>query len=316
MTPLLRLPRPGDLAEAGMLSVAWVAAWFFPERLWRPFCLHLGRLGSWLRPTDSKLMKRRIEGILNNALGDLDPKEIQLQTAAGYLEVRVQVMRERHPRGWNPEIQVHGRHHVEEALEEGRGAILWVYPTTFRHLATKKAFHLAGFSVSHLGRPDHGFSSATSKEFVGRITAPMRVEVEDRYLDERITIPDDDSLAYVRRIQKKLRENGLVSIISDDNGRRVLDLPVLKGRIRLATGPASLAMMTGAALLPVATFARDPGAFDVWIEPPLRAGSEGGQADGAGALVQKYVLGMERYLLSHPGQWSGWQGLFRVGAEE
>ena len=126
----------------------------------------------------------------------------------------------------------------------------------------------AGYHVSHLSRPTHGFSSTP---FGVEVLNPIRLRLENRYLGERILIPAAGSLGYLRTLERRLHRNGLVSIRSGDHGHQTRALPLLQGGLRLATGAPSLAIATQATLLPV-FLRRDRHTFEVVVEKAAGVG--------------------------------------------
>ena len=106
------------------------------------------------------------------------------------------------PGGWSPQITVTGTEHLHVALAAGRGAVLWVAPFVFAPLVAKRGLHQAGFSVHHLSRPSHGFSST---RLGMAVLNPIRTRIEDRYLAERITIPrSGETTAAIRTLARRL----------------------------------------------------------------------------------------------------------------
>jgi hypothetical protein len=143
------------------------------------------------------------------------------------------------PGGWSPTIDLVGAEHLHAALAGGRGAVLWVAPLVFAPLVAKRALHEGGFSVHHLSRPNHGFSST---RFGVAVLNPVRTRVEDRYLAERITISKaNETTAAVRALADRLATNRIISITMTSLGMRQADVPFLDGRVRVAPGAARLA---------------------------------------------------------------------------
>jgi lauroyl/myristoyl acyltransferase len=80
-------------------------------------------------------------------------------------------------------------------------------------------------------------------------------------------------------------------------GTQQVSVPVLGGRVDLATGAANLALRTGAALLPVVTRSRGAGVFEVRIEPPIEAPAASSRADRISAMAAQFGHILERELL-------------------
>jgi lauroyl/myristoyl acyltransferase len=110
--------------------------------------------------------------------------------------------------------------------------------------------------------------------------------------------------------------DGVVSIRAGDVGQRTLDLPFLEGTLRLATGPASLALGSGATLLPVCCIRRGPGDFVVAIEPALEAAAGRARRDAADDLVRGFAARLEAWVLRQPYMWSGWYQMPTAASEE
>ena len=180
---------------------------------------------------------------------------------------QLQVLRCHHPRGWHPDLALEGREHLDAALAEGRGAILWVVPLAYASLVTKATLHRHGVPLAHLSRWYHGMSR--SRWGVALIN-PVQRRAEDQFLHDRVTIGEGQSpLPALRRLRQHLAENRAVSITLGHEASDTIEVPFLDGALAVPAGPMKLAASTGAKLLPVHTFARGTGAFLTRIEPPL-----------------------------------------------
>ena len=78
------------------------------------------------------------------------------------------------PRGWNPEIQLRGGHHITDALSQGNGVVAWGYNTTVGSLALLKALRSAGFEVALLSSDVHPYSGS---RFGRRFLNPIRTKI-------------------------------------------------------------------------------------------------------------------------------------------
>ena len=222
---------------------------------------------------------------------------------------RLLLLRFYRPGGWRPRARLEGREHLDRALQQGRGAILWVKPAAFGDVMTKVACHQAGCDAYHLSRHTHGGFSKT--RFGIRVLNAIRIHVERRNLAGRVIIDPDDPRAAIDRLAERLSEGKVVSITVGAEAKRVTEVPFLDGSIPLAGGAANLALKTGAPLLPVFTERRPDGSFVTTIEPPLQAPSEGNQGEKIVALLSSYPPVMEPYFLRLPEQFDN-LGLHRV----
>jgi lauroyl/myristoyl acyltransferase len=308
---LRRLTRT-DVFEVMAIGVLAPVAWCLPERgAWWPISRAISVAIANGRPGITDIRKDMLRSALGPRAADYDLGELRVDVMATYMEERLEILRAYRPGGWRPRLVLEGREHLEAAGAGGRGAVLWTSPFSYADLVTKMAFHAAGIGVSHLSAFSRGFSpnscwTWTRSRFGMKVLSPLRTRIEDRYVRERVVMPLDGGLAYMRALERRLRAGGVVSIRAGDVGQRTLDLPFLGGTLRLATGPASLALGTGAALLPVCCIRRGPGDFVVAIEPALEPAAGRSRRDATDDLVRAFATRLEAWVLRQPHMWSGW----------
>jgi lauroyl/myristoyl acyltransferase len=299
--PRIRAFSTNDLYEIVAISVLAPASWLVPHRLWDlvSVALSLGRR-------------------LRRCLAAHPPTEslfaLRVRIMAGYMEERLQILREYRPGGWRGQIEMTGREHLDRALMAGRGVVLWVCPFTYGDLIVKTALARAGLQVSHLSACSRGFSPNachpwTPTRFGKRHLSPLRTRVEDRYLHERVIMPRDGSLGYVRRVERLLQGGGILTIRAGAVGHRTTEVPIFGGLMSLATGPPSLAAATGAALLPAFVVRRGPGRFEVVFEPRLEPAPDADPRAAIETLTRRYAELLESYVVRFPHMWSGWYSL-------
>ena len=259
-----------------------------------------------IHPGDTR---RQVEG-LRAHLG-ADParaREIVKERIALGHESRLYGLRDHARRTPRHEIDLAGRERIDRALEQGRGAILWVGRFVFASLIAKMALHEAGIPVSHLSRPAHGFASS---EFAIRRLNPIWTRVEERYLRERIVMDPARPATALRRLHARLTENEVVSISVGDEGVRTtpVSLPIpggdtaAEGRpIELATGPITLAASTGAALIPVFAVREPTRRFRVEIQEPLDV-PDLDRVAREDVVARAYGERLAPFVVCYPGQW-------------
>jgi len=314
---------PSDLVLAATLPLLWVVARWVPERRW-PGVLALLAGFKPQRPAVRRVRRERIARALDLDAARAD--RILDRFRAAHLEERLQVLKESSSAGWHPPIRLEGEECLASACSGGRGVLLWVTNAVLAGLVAKKAFHAAGYRLHHLSRPSHGFSTT---RFGVRWLNPIRTEVEDRYLAERLVLSAETTVTCMRRLRSLLEQGEVVSITVGDWARRSVELPCLGGRVRLAVGPVHLAAATAAPILPV-FMTREDGGFRVRIEEPLpvprwepgatsgREASESREASAiqrqardpaVGATLEAYVRRLEDWLRESPELWNGWGSL-------
>lgn len=288
-----------DLKQAALLLALLPVAVLLPERLWRYPC------GALAAATSSRFLahSRRLERYLPPglaALASVAPSTFLRQQEAGFLEEYVQVLRE-HTWRWRPDIRLEGREHLAAALAAGNGAILWVTGFESSDLVVKIALRRAGFAVVHLSRPTHGFSST---RFGVRFLNPIRKRAEDRYLGSRVVIEGASAVGAMRALQRHLAANEVVSITVGDAATSAGEVALFGGALAVSLGPANLARVSGAALLPVFLSREPNGEFAVRLGEALAAP---GEAAPPARVLQRYGEQLTAAIAARPDQWTGWR---------
>ena len=233
-------------------------------------------------------------------------RAIVTNVTAGHVEQHIQFLREFRPGGWKPQIELTGREHIDRALESGKGCIVWVAPMLYSHLVAKKGLHGSGYSVTHLSDVDHGWSGSRLARGLNRV----RTSAEERYVAERLVMTDGSELRYTRQLYVRLRANSLVSITGTESSAemraRSATGPFLASTMRMATGAPSLALASGASLLPVFVLKRDYDRFEVVVEPELTRSRTGDRHEAVDELVRGYIERIEQYVVKYPHLYADW----------
>jgi KDO2-lipid IV(A) lauroyltransferase len=285
-----------DLTLLGSISILAVVAWCLPERRWDGFCHHLTRAQPW-RWRGSPAY-RYVEALRPRPAG-VTPADCARAHWANVYRERLMLLGCYRPGGRRSPARLAGREHLDAALAEGKGAILWVGPFVFSDLLTKVALHAAGYEVSHLSRVGHGFSAT---RFGERVLNPIRTRIERRHLAERLVIGRDGSVAALRQLSRRLRANRIVSVSSIGMAQQLYQVPFLNGSVQMARGAPSLASQSGAPLLPVFT-GRDPDSqWLTVIEPPLTHSEAWPREEAVKRLLLQYAALLEYYVTRWPDQ--------------
>jgi lauroyl/myristoyl acyltransferase len=287
------------LGVAGMAPISWLTppkAWRFMATVFAPIAARLA--------LSAEENTREIEALAGDRLAGRTAKDVQLDAFAAFIEGNLQLLRDYRPGGWNPHIELFGQEGIDGGLSEGRGVILWMSFFTAYSLVAKIALHQAGYSVSHLSHPKHGYSNT---RFARRFLNPIRTTVEQRYLYERVVLSQDSSIAALRVLQERLESNGVVSITATPQGQKPVATRFLAGEFLLAGGAPTLASLTGAALLPV--FPIQTGANEFRVTIGTRIEIPDRSVTAVETAVNEYAAQLEKYVLEYPGQWRGWHTL-------
>jgi KDO2-lipid IV(A) lauroyltransferase len=189
-------------------------------------------------------------------------------------------------------VSFEGLEHLERAQKQGRGIV---------------------FAVPHLGNFDVG---AARMAAIGHPLTVVVEPVEPPELFEWFcrlrrsggmrTVPLGPSVTST--VIEVLRANGLVALVCDrDLGGRGVDVTLFGAPTTLPGGPATLALRTGAALLPAAAFDEPGRKHRVVIRPPLETDRRGTVEQDVGRITRQMACELEQIIRTAPEQWHVFQ---------
>lgn len=294
-----------DARAIGALLWLAPAAWFLPESLWGRVCRGAVAVRCLFSDRPVRSVATQATAAFGPTLSRSSLRAIAVGLQASKYELAMQIFRIHRPGGWHPLIHVDGAARLDEALRNGRGAILWVSHFVFNSTIAKIGLHSRGYRVSHLSRPEHGFSKT---RFGIAMLNPIRRRAEDCYLDDRIVIDRERMTGTMRTLQHRLRANGIVSItIGPWEGRQLVHIPLFGGHLHVATGAIGLSLQTSAPVLPVfVVLDRDSGAFRLIVEPRLAIPADCSKTEAIAAAAADYAGRLQAYVRRYPDQWRGW----------
>jgi len=187
-------------------------------------------------------------------------------------------------------FDVTGLEHLEQAIAAGRGVLL-----VGGH---QGAWELVAPALADRGVTVHGLSR------------PVREARLDAWLDAHRAAMGSrtikvGSMSGARRAHRVLTAGGVLGLLIDHRvrtGGRWIDF---FGRpSRFATGPARLAIATGAAMLPVAILRRSDGGHRVMIGAALVPATAGSTAERVDRLLEDAVRALEAMIRLDPASWA------------
>jgi KDO2-lipid IV(A) lauroyltransferase len=227
----------------------------------------------------SQLDMGQIEGIARKSLENFlqDTLEVGFALAGSSEEIR-------------SKMPIFGKEHLDQALARGKGVI-----ALSAHLGN---FFLVGSRISAEGYP---VSVLVKPAWNDRFS-----ELMDRYrlsLGQK-TIPAKPRLTAARQLIQVLRHNQLAVVIADEY--RSKGIPVrFFGRLVLARrGPVTLAMRTGAAIVPSYLIRDQNGQLTLIIEPELELSRTGDLTQDVASNTLLLASWLERAVRSYPDQWN------------
>ena len=199
--------------------------------------------------------------------------------------------------------EVEGREHLDAALARGKGAIiLAMHFGTFRMVMP--TLQELGYDTYHL------VLRGEKKELRGDIVRPIAYAVMHR----RMEIEEGTrlNLIYYREgsafgeMAKVLRANGVMGIAADGlNGSQFTNVPFLGSEIPISTGPAWLAMRTGAAIIPSYCMMDSLFKRRVILHEPIYAESR--KRDALEPLIHASGKLLDQHVRETPWAWWYWR---------
>jgi lauroyl/myristoyl acyltransferase len=183
-----------------------------------------------------------------------------------------------------------GREQLDEALKAGRGAIMAV-----PHMGS---WDVAGSLAGVLGYPIY----AVAAGFPGSLEDAV-VTTRQRFGLKVIPL----GRSAVRQLLAALKSNAVVALLCDLPHGPGIEVEFFGRPAVVPGGPASLALKTGARLIPACQWRTGPGRYHVFMDKALDLGE-----DDARGLMQRVVRRFEDFIRQRPDQWYAFRPLFQT----
>ena len=193
-------------------------------------------------------------------------------------------------------VTIEGWHHLTEAVNNARGTII-------------ASAHLGNFEFAAQVLAVRGIEMTIFVEAFDS-TAFLRNIAELRQRNGCRILPV--SIGAVRDGLQILRHGGTVTIVCDrDIQGNGLKVKFFGEETSLPAGAVSLALRTGAAIVPIFSVRKSSNRFAIYIEPPLRLVDTGNSSQSVKANLERLAAVMERYIRQYPEQWVALEPIWR-----
>ncbi|MER8372036.1 hypothetical protein [Mesorhizobium sp. M1406] len=240
-----------DLRES-LLSVFYLmVAAALPVRWWAPIC---GRVSRFRLKRHMRKEFPAYAAATRAVLGeDIDARQLFEGLLAARHRRRLQLAAHLVAGRWSPTIRLEGLDGLQSALQRGHGAILWCDQFIAQTIIGKRALYEAGIEAHQVSVNTHGISESA---FGLRFLNPPLVNVENRFLKSRIAFDRDDAYQVTIRIQKILKQNGVVTMTNTVHAGSTFTEAAMgeTGWTHLASAPANFAARGRTALFAMSTF--------------------------------------------------------------
>jgi KDO2-lipid IV(A) lauroyltransferase len=187
-----------------------------------------------------------------------------------------------------PHFTIEGYEHIEAAMLAGKGAVL-ALP------------HLGGWEWAGAWMAEQGHKLLA-------VVEPLEpTDLFEWFADQRTAfgldiVPLGPGVS--TELLRALRDNRIICLLSDrDLSGDGVEVEFFGERTTLPGGPATLALRTGAALLPVAAYFGPGRAHEARVLPPVDLARSGGLRDDIARITQTLANEFERLIREAPEQW-------------
>jgi phosphatidylinositol dimannoside acyltransferase len=278
-------------------SRRWLVAWKLVGRLPAPLAFGLGRVGGRVF---HRLDRGRRDALTANLAVVLGPsagrRELERAVRRGFASYGRYWVEAFRLEGLSAaeirrRLRIEGREHIDAALAAGRGAI---------------------FASPHVGNWDAGgaWLAASGYPATAVVERLRPAELYERFAAYRRALglqllPLDDGSETLRGVIRALRAGRLACLVCDrDLTGGGLEVRLFGAAALMPGGPATIALKTGAPLLPCAVYHdRRPGHWRAVVHPPLLPEPTGDSRKDTVALTQRLADSFERLIAADPTQW-------------
>lgn len=247
-----------------------------------------GSVWGWFDSGRRSMAKRHMERVVHNG-ADADTASREVMRAYGRYYAEALWVRARRVPGMLDDTQVEGLEHIIRARDVGKGMI-YALP----HMGNWEA--AAPVSIRE-GVPVVAVAEVLANERITDWFTAMRAEVgiEIVLATGRIEV--------MRKLENALSENKAVALLSDrDLKGQGVEVEFFGEKTTMPPGPATLAIRTGAPLLPVGCYFTD-GGYRVVVRPPLQVPVGNSRSERVADLTRALAVELEEIIRAAPEQW-------------
>jgi len=286
------MPRKRLLFRLGLFYLTLIG--FFGHLLPRWLLLWMavlvGNLYWAIMKKDREMVRRNLARILQNPL---DSKKVARATFVHYAKYLVDYTRMDLLKEDNFNRLVHafqGKEHIDRALSQGKGAMILT-----AHLGN---WEMGGVFLSLLG---YSLNVITAPDVAARLH-DYRVRLRQEQKIKVITL--NDTLSSSLAVIQALKANELVALLGDrELMGKGIPVKFFDQKIFFPIGPALLAYLSEASLIPTFVLMNRKNKYRCLAEPPLTLQKTGNRDEDLAVNAQRIATLMENFIRSYPDQW-------------
>jgi lauroyl/myristoyl acyltransferase len=256
-------------------------------------------------PRGRNCLRENMRGVRGNDATMKEIDRLARQSFFNYAKYLVDFIRlpSLKPEDIKRRVTLQGWDNLEEALREGKGVIL-----VGLHAGD---WDMMGAAIAQRDYPLHVMGkrnlSARLNEFVQRRRLEKGMKV----------VPTDKMEDRVGRMVQVLRRNELLAMAIDITGAdKSVAVSFFDAITRVPRGAATLALMTGAKVIPIGSARLSDDSLLGFIGEHIRFQPSGEHKEDIQALTQRIMNKLERFVAEYPDQWYMFRRLWLEGALE
>jgi lauroyl/myristoyl acyltransferase len=222
------------------------------------------------------------------------------------------------PQAGRMQVAIRGLEHLQRAMDNGKGAILWESSYFGRRFLAKQILHQNGFSVHQVHGENHagGFYTPCPASWLRRrIIKRYFDNCERQYVAEILNLPLWEPLPVMRALFGRLKQNRIICIAGDGTlGWNWVQKAFLWRERGFSTGMVSLSRITDAPILPLFCIQDSDNKIIIIVEPPIRWDATMDRDQASEMCIEQYVRLLDSYVKKYPGQYYGWHSCDAPGA--
>lgn len=262
----------------------------------------------------SRDKRRRIQTNLQNAFhGTRSPAELTGVTRAVFFAFWQEIFDWAYDdsHALAARAQIVGAEHLQAALAQGRGAILWESSSYGKRVVSKHLLHASGFDVTQVHARLHagglGSGQRGMSRLMERIILPYFDKRTRRIVRDIVYLDRDAGLGFTRTLAKQLAQNSILCVSLEGRvGQKQITLPFLGKPYPFATGIVSLAKLAGAPLLALYCTSDNNRTYRLEIGPPIPAPREGDREEYLSRVLTRQVCELDARVRLHPEWYWSW----------
>lgn len=286
----------GKLASLGTrcgFTIGCLAVRLLPRRWLFRLADGLANIGFFLFRGFRRRATRNIARAFGDELSNAAVEQVARRSLRNFFRdcVEIGIVLETSDQEFRAQVPIVGREHLDAALGKGAGVLV-----LSAHLGN---FFILGTRLAVDGYPVFVLVNQPKDGQFAELMDRYRLKAKQRTIHAR---PRREAL---RQLQDVLRRNEIAMIIADEyrrgNGIRV---PLFGGVVTARRGPATLALRTGAAVVPACIIRQTDNTLRLIIEPELELDRSARSKAEIAENTLRITQWLERTVSKYPDQWN------------